>query len=772
ITLGLPINGTQTAVVAGTVTSGNVLTIAVFDAGLTGGTQSVSYTVVSGDTTTSIATGLKTAINGNTGLSGIGVTATSSSNVLNIKSTSQNLTTYSSSLSAGATETLTMAPSTGVLAANYNNVNALVSTLPGGATTFQGLTNKAVKSASIGTQAVNISQISPSTISYGVALAVSIFETLTAGSNLNGNSTFTVGTPYGVNAGDVFTIIVYDASLTGGQESVSYTTISGDSGTSIATGLKNAINADTKLQAIGLSATSSGAVVTTAAGTATYSVASTGAATITLTNGSTGNATATIGGAPVSGNTVSLTVHFTGLSGGLETATYTCVTGDTIVTTAAGLAGKINADAKFQSLGITATNGANGTLAFSESFSAQPTLVSGANTANVSATDGNNNTRTNPYQVAIPSGSTTNYTFDLNGNMTSDGTNSYAWDAANRLIKISYPGTGNYSTFSYDGFSRKVEIVETASGSVTSTKQFVVTNGDLCEARDGSGNLSEQFFVRGQKNGSALYFYARDDLGSVRDVTNAAGAIAGQYSFDPFGRSTTLQGTFNSDFQYAGYYEHSPSGLNLTMTRAFSPTIGRWLSRDRAESGPNLYAYVSNDPLNLVDPTGLFGAFANGASGAGSGAGGGSGVGGGGGGQPPEDPEKPRRSKPYCQRKDPEDPNCKGLIDEIKAKMAQITNEIDKLLVDDNHLFENAYDQPNPEVTGTETTWLGHINKIGGLQNGLDKLINRALKLNCPIPPGADALSKRELPNAPRGKQDSDLLDQLQKDIRRFFRFN
>ena len=59
------------------------------------------------------------------------------------------------------------------------------------------------------------------------------------------------------------------------------------------------------------------------------------------------------------------------------------------------------------------------------------------------------------------------------GNMTSDGTNSYSWDAENRLIKITYPGSGNNSQFTYDGFGRNVEIVETVSGSVTSTKQMV-----------------------------------------------------------------------------------------------------------------------------------------------------------------------------------------------------------------------------------------------------------------------------------------------------------
>src|SRR5688572_16266204 len=60
--------------------------------------------------------------------------------------------------------------------------------------------------------------------------------------------------------------------------------------------------------------------------------------------------------------------------------------------------------------------------------------------------------------------------------------------------------------------------------------------------------------------------------------------------------------------QYAGYYVHSRSGLNLTRTRDYSANLGRFISRDpiEEEGGLNLYAYVDNDPINLIDPDGLF----------------------------------------------------------------------------------------------------------------------------------------------------------------------
>ena len=62
-----------------------------------------------------------------------------------------------------------------------------------------------------------------------------------------------------------------------------------------------------------------------------------------------------------------------------------------------------------------------------------------------------------------------------------------------------------------------------------------------------------------------------------------------------------------SDFQYAGYYYHAASGLNLTLNRAYSSFLGRWLTRDPiGESGGiNLYGYGLNNPILFSDPSGL-----------------------------------------------------------------------------------------------------------------------------------------------------------------------
>lgn len=84
--------------------------------------------------------------------------------------------------------------------------------------------------------------------------------------------------------------------------------------------------------------------------------------------------------------------------------------------------------------------------------------------------------------------------------MTSDGTNTYAWDAEDRLVQITYPGSGNITQFSYDALSRATKIEERISSSVVSTRSHVWKGGYRCEERDGTGGLNDgiQFYRFGE----------------------------------------------------------------------------------------------------------------------------------------------------------------------------------------------------------------------------------------------------------------------------------
>ncbi|MDX2105631.1 MAG: RHS repeat-associated core domain-containing protein [Candidatus Melainabacteria bacterium] len=97
------------ATIGGTVTTSDVLTITVHDSGLGGGSKSKNYTVLGGDTLDDIADGLAAAINGDSEITDLGITAKVSGAIISLSTAPGNATTFSQSTSGGATETIALA---------------------------------------------------------------------------------------------------------------------------------------------------------------------------------------------------------------------------------------------------------------------------------------------------------------------------------------------------------------------------------------------------------------------------------------------------------------------------------------------------------------------------------------------------------------------------------------------------------------------------------------------------------------------------------------
>jgi RHS repeat-associated protein len=251
----------------------------------------------------------------------------------------------------------------------------------------------------------------------------------------------------------------------------------------------------------------------------------------------------------------------------------------------------IGYDAADQLLNATITQGTN-SLALAETYDAAGNRLTD-NVAGVSRTFRYNALN----QLAGASDSTRTNT-------------SFEWDAEQRLAAINH-GT-NRSEFYYDGLGRQGRIVEKQNGAVISDRRFVWCGLELCEERDATGAVvQKRFFPQGfqQVSGPAAgnYFYTRDQLGTVGEMVDASGALRARYSYDAWGARSKLAGDLDADFGFAGYFFHAPSAMQLAPFRAYSPDLGRWLSRDPLGeiAGPNLYAYVANNPLNRSDPLGL-----------------------------------------------------------------------------------------------------------------------------------------------------------------------
>jgi RHS repeat-associated protein len=229
------------------------------------------------------------------------------------------------------------------------------------------------------------------------------------------------------------------------------------------------------------------------------------------------------------------------------------------------------------------------------------------------------------------------YTYDAEGNLTQKSKGSgletwyFTWDNENRLTNVRDTSDGTTTTLSvtytYDVEERRVQEDKWKTGVGSATTRFAYDGDNQWADLSGSnvvltryvyGDGADQALARIVASGThtGVAYYLTDNLGSVRDIADASMVVQYHADYDGFGNVAEVNPGWGDRVKFTAREYDPDTGLLYNRARWYDSRVGRWLSEDPSQfSGgdANLYRYVRNNPVLLVDPSGLIGIFGFGA---------------------------------------------------------------------------------------------------------------------------------------------------------------
>ena len=214
--------------------------------------------------------------------------------------------------------------------------------------------------------------------------------------------------------------------------------------------------------------------------------------------------------------------------------------------------------------------------------------------------------------------------YDIDGNLLTDGVRTFTYDAANRLKTVSTNGILVLTNF-YDAKSRRVRKV-----TPNATTTFFYDDWNLIEERVAytNGTISTIHYYWGKDLsgtllqgaggvGGLLYLTINDSVyipfydnnGNITRYLDATGNTVAQYTYDAFGNTISQSGSLANIIRhrFSTKYIDSETGLYYYGYRFYHPILMRWLTRDPIgeEGGENIYAFCLNNPTTIFDLLGL-----------------------------------------------------------------------------------------------------------------------------------------------------------------------
>lgn len=195
----------------------------------------------------------------------------------------------------------------------------------------------------------------------------------------------------------------------------------------------------------------------------------------------------------------------------------------------------------------------------------------------------------------------TSYTYDSRGNRlsetTGESTSEYSWNELDQLISL------DDQTFSYGFDGIRTQVGDQAQVYDQSLK--LLADGETKYLWSPSGELLAQSPLESMESAQTQQIVS-DHMGSVYEVLDSNGAVLSEYSYSAFGERTL---TYGEDLSVMGFTseQHDTSGLIYRRHRYYDPTAGQFISVDpMVATTMDPYGYADGNPLQIVDPLGLF----------------------------------------------------------------------------------------------------------------------------------------------------------------------
>lgn len=209
----------------------------------------------------------------------------------------------------------------------------------------------------------------------------------------------------------------------------------------------------------------------------------------------------------------------------------------------------------------------------------------------------------------------TPYRYDSNGNLIDNGTYIFVYNADNRLTEVRNKSTNNLiASYRYDEGGR---LTRKTTPSWTAN-YYYDQNNNVIFVTDAAGTISTEYTWDSQghpltmiQNGNT-YYYHLNGHGDVVAITDKNGTVVASYRYDAWGNIISKSGPMAdiNPYRYSGYRWDETIGMYYLLSRMYDPSTGRFIKMDTLlgfEGRPlslNKYIYSYNNPVMLIDPDG------------------------------------------------------------------------------------------------------------------------------------------------------------------------